>query len=119
MLFMSSQGEGQHHRNLGVQLQAGDRPSADPSQSIITAHLMQCWKDHQYVVGHVVLARSEEYLKLESMQRIPAAPKDERDTILHEHFPQTDTVDSNAPPANPAAPAEKKKTWNLDWGPLS
>jgi len=48
-------------------------------------------------------------------------PEDEPDTIFHEHFPQTDTVDHNAPPANPAAPAEKKKTWNLtsDWGPLS
>jgi len=46
-------------------------------------------------------------------------PKDEQDTILHEHFPQIDTVDPNAPPANPAAPAEKSKTWNLNWGPLS
>jgi len=46
-------------------------------------------------------------------------PKDERDTIFHEYFPQTDNVDPNAPQANPTAPAEKKKTWNLNWGPLS
>jgi hypothetical protein len=52
---------------------------------------MQCWKDHQYVLGHVVLARSEECLKLQSVQRIPAAPKDEQDTIFHEYLPQTDT----------------------------
>jgi len=75
MLFVGSQGEGQHHSNSEAQ-QAGDRPPADPSQRIITAHLMQCWKDHQYVLGHVVLARSEEYLKLQSVQRIPAVPKD-------------------------------------------
>ena len=87
MLFVSSQGEGQHHRNLGVQLQAGDRPPADLSQRIITAHLMQCWKDHQYVLGHVTLARSEEYWKLQSVQRISVVPKDERDTIFHEYFP--------------------------------
>jgi len=37
----------------------------------------------------------------------------------HEYFPQTDTVDPNAPLPNPAAPAEKKKGWNLNWGPLS
>ena len=80
---------------------------------------MQCWKDHQCVLGHVALALSEEYLKLQSVQQIPAASKDERDTIFHEHFPQTDTVDPNAPPANSAAPAEKKKTWKLKWGPLS
>ena len=61
----------------------------------------------------------EEYLKLQNVQRIPTVPKDERDTIFHEHFPQTDTVDPNAPPANPAAPAEKKKTWNFNWGPLT
>jgi len=53
------------------------------------------------------------------VQRIPAVPKDDQDTIFHEYFPQTDTVDPNAPPANPTAPAEKKKTWNLNWGPLS
>jgi len=80
---------------------------------------MQCWKDHPYVLGHVALARSEEYLKLQSVQCIAAVPKDEWDTIFHEHFLQTDTVDPNAPPANPAAPAEKKKTSNLNWGPLS
>jgi len=45
--------------------------------------------------------------------------KDEWDTIFHQYFPQTDTVDPNAPPANPAAPAEKKKAWNLNWGSLS
>jgi len=109
MLFMSSQGEGQHHSNSGAQQQAGDRPPADPSQRIITAHLMQCWKDHQYVFGHVALARSEEYLELQSVQRISAVPKDERDTIFYEHFLQTDTVDPNAPPANPAAPAERRR----------
>jgi len=114
MLFVSSQGEGQHQSNLEAQQQADDRPPADPSQRINTAHLMQCWKDHQYVLGHVALARSEEYLKLQSVKRIPAVPKDERDTNFHEHFQQTDTVDPNAPPANPAAPAEKKKAWNLN-----
>ena len=86
MLFVSSQGEGQHHSNSEAQQQAGDRPPADPSQRIITAHLMQCWKDHQYVLGHVALARSEEYLKLQSMQRIPAVPKDERVTISMNTF---------------------------------
>jgi len=80
---------------------------------------MQCWKDHQCVLGHVALARSEEYLKLDSEQRIPAVLKDEQDTIVHEYFPQTDNVNPNAPPANPAAPAEKKKAWNLNWAPLS
>jgi len=44
MLFMSSQGEGQHHSNSEAQQHAGDRPPADMSQRIITAHLMQCWK---------------------------------------------------------------------------
>jgi len=64
-------------------------------------------KDHQYVLGQVALAWSEEYLKFQSVQRIAAVPKDVQDTIFHEHFPQTDTVDPNAPspPANPAAPA--------------
>jgi len=76
---------------------------------------MQCWKDHQYVLGHVLFARSEEYLKLQSVQRIPAVPKDDQDTIFHEYFPQTDTVDPSTPPANPAAPVEKKKAWNLVW----
>jgi len=71
------------------------------------------------VLGHVTLARSEEYWKLHSVQQISVVPKDERDTIFHEHFPQTDTLDPNALPANPAAPAEKKKIWNLNWGPLS
>ena len=118
-LFVSNQGEGQHHSNSEAQQQAGDRPPADPSQRMITAYLMQCWKDPQYVIGHVALARSEEYLKLQSVQRIPAVPKDEWDTIFHEHFPQTDTVNPNALQANPAAPAEKKKAWNLSWGPLS
>ena len=75
---------------------------------------MQCWKDHQYVLGHVSLARSKEYLKLQSVQRLPAVPKDEQDTIFHEYFPQTDTVDPNALPANPAAPAEKNKALNLN-----
>ena len=119
MLFVNSQGEGQHHSNLEAQQQAGDRSPADPSQRIITAHLMQCWKEHQFVLGHVALARSEEYLKFKSVQRIPAVPKDERDMIFHEYFPQTDNIDPNAPPSNPAAPAEKKKAWNLNWGPLS
>jgi len=91
MLFVSSQAEGQHHSSSETQQHAGDRSPADPSQRIITAHLMQCWKDHQYVLGHVVLARSEECLKLQSVQRIPAAPKDEQDTIFHEYLPQTDT----------------------------
>jgi len=69
ILFVISQGEGQHHSNSEAPQQAGDRPPADPSQRIITAHLMQCWKDHQYVLGHVVLAWSEEYLKLQSVQQ--------------------------------------------------
>jgi len=58
-------------------------------------------------------------LKLQSVQRIPAVPKDKQDTIFHEYFPQTDTVDFNASPANPAAHAEKKKGSNVNWGPLS
>jgi len=66
------------------------------------------------VLGHVTLARSEEYLKLQSVQRIPA--KNEQDTFFHEYCLQTDP---NALPTNPAAPAEKKKVWNLYWGPLS
>jgi len=37
----------------------------------------------------------------------------------NEYFTQTDPVDPNAQPADPAAPAEKKKVWNLSWGPLS
>jgi len=118
MLFLSGRGEGQNHSSSEAQQHAGDRPPADQSQRIITAHLMQCWKNHQYLLGHVALTRSEEYLKLQSVQRIPAVPKDERDTIFHEYFPQTDTVDPNAPPENPAAPPEKKKVWNLNWGPL-
>jgi len=109
MLFVSSQGEGRHHSNSEAQQQAGDCPPADPSQRISTEHLMKCWKNHQYVLGHVVLARSEEYLKFWSVQRIPAVLKDERDTIFHEYLPETDTVDPNAPLSNPAAPDEKKK----------
>jgi len=118
MLFVNSQGEGQHHSSSEVQQHAGDCPPADPRQCIITAHLMQIWKDHQYLLCHVALARSEEYLKLQSVQRIPAVPKIEQDTIFHEYFPQTDTVDPNAPLAHPAARAEKQKDWNLAWGPL-
>jgi len=53
---------------------------------------MQCWKDHQYVLGHVAGAPSQKYLKLQSVQRIPAVPKHERDTIFQEYFPQIDTV---------------------------
>jgi len=53
------------------------------------------------------------------VQQIPAVPKDERDTIFHKYFPQTDTGDPNAPPANPAVPAEQKKVWNLNRGTLS
>jgi len=67
----------------------------------------------------VAFARSEEYLKLQSVQRIPAVPKDEHDTIFIEYFAQTNPVDPNVQLANPAAPAEKKKVWNLNWGPLS
>jgi len=40
MLFVSSQGESQHHSSLEAQQHAGDHPPADPSQRIITAHLM-------------------------------------------------------------------------------
>ena len=65
-------------------------------------------------------ARKErENLKLQSVQWIPAVPKNERVTIFHKYFLQTDTVDPNAPLANPAAPGEKKKGWNLNCGPLS
>jgi len=73
------------------------------------------------VLSHVALARSEEYLKLQSVQRIPAVPKDEHDddTIFIEYYPQTNPVGPNVQLANPAAPAEKKKVWNLNWGPLS
>ena len=119
MLFESSQGEGRRNSSAEEQQPDGERPPADPSQRTITAHLMQCWKDHQDVLGHIALARSEEYLKLQSVQRIPAIPKTESDTIFNEYFPQTDPVDPNAQPANPAAPAEKKKIWNLNWSPLS
>jgi len=119
MLFVSSQGVGQHHSSSAAQQQACDRPPGDLSQFIITAHFMQCWKNHQYVLGHVALEQSEEYLKLQSVQQIPAVPEDEHDTIFHEYFPQTGTVNPNAPPANPAAPAEKKKGSNLTWGLLS
>jgi len=119
MLFESSQGEGRHNISSEAQQHNGNRPPVNPSQRLITAHLLQCWKDHQYVLGHVALALSEEYFKLQSVQRIPAVPKDQRDTIFHEYFPQFNPVDSNAPPANPAAPAEKKKVWNLIWGSLS
>jgi len=115
MLFVSSHEEGHHHSNLEAQQQAGDCPPANQSQRIPHAIL----KTYQYVFGDVTLAQSEEYLKLQSVQRIPAVPKDERDTIFHECFPQTDTVDPTAPLANPAAPAEKKNAWNLNWGPLS
>ena len=69
MLFVSSQGEGQHHSNSGAQKKAGDRPPADLSPRISTAHLMQGWKDHKYVLRHVALAQSEEYLKLQGVQR--------------------------------------------------
>jgi len=99
MLFESSQGEGRHNSSSEAQQHAGDRPPDDPSQHIITAHLMQCWKYHHYVLGHVALAQSEdsEYLKLQSVQLFPAVPKNERDTIFHQYLPQTDTVDPNAP----------------------
>jgi len=107
MLFINSQGEGRHHSSSEAQQHAGNRPPADPNQRIIIAHLMQCWKDNQYVLGHVALARSKECLKLQSMQRIPALPKDEQDTIFREYFPKIDT-------GNP-----KKKGWNLNLGPLS
>jgi len=80
---------------------------------------MQCWKDHQYVLGHVVLARSEKYLKFQSVQRIPAVSKDDHDPMFDENFLQTNPVDPNAQPVNPAASAEKMKVWNLNWGPLS
>jgi len=86
ILFVTSQGEGQHHSNSEAQQQAGDPSPADPSQRIITSHLIQCWKDHQYVLGHIAFARSEEYWKLQSVQRIPTVPKDEQDTIFHEHL---------------------------------
>jgi hypothetical protein len=88
MLFESSQGEGSHNSSSEAQQDKGGCPPADPSQRKITAHLMQCWKDHQYVLGHVTLARSEEYLKLQIVQGIPAVPMDEGDTIFNEYFPQ-------------------------------
>jgi len=53
------------------------------------------------------------------VQQIPAVPKDEHDMIFNDYFPQTDTVEPNVSPANPAAPAEKKKVWNLNCDPLS
>ena len=73
------------------------------------------------MLGHISLARSEEYLKLQSVQRIAAVPKDEGNTIFNEYFPQTATAASTSQPVptNPAAPAEKKKVWNLNWSPLS
>ena len=113
MLFESTQGEGRHNSSSEAQ----QHPSTDPSQRIFTTHLMQCWKDHPYVLGHVALARSEEYLKLQSVQRISAVLKDDRDTILNEYFPQTDSIDPNAQPVNPATPVGKKKGWTFNWGP--
>jgi len=80
---------------------------------------MQCWKEHQYVLSHVTLARSEEYLKLQNVQRIPAVPKNESDTSFNEYFLQTAPADPAAQPANPAAPAEKKRVWNFNLSPLS
>jgi len=41
------------------------------------------------------------------VQLIPAVPKEEGDTIFDEYFLQTDPVNPNAKPANPAAPAKK------------
>jgi len=121
MLFESSQGEDRRNSRSEAPQDANGRPPADPSQREITAHLMQRWKDHQYVLGHISLARSEEYLKLQSVQRIPAVPKAESDTIFNEYFPQTAPAASVSQPAPtyPAAPAEKKKVWNLNWSPLS
>jgi len=63
--------------------------------------------------------RAKHTLKLQSVQQIPSVPNDERYTIFRGYFPQTVPVDPNAPPAKLAAPAEKKKVWNLNWGPFS
>jgi len=109
MLSESSQGEGRPNSSSEVQQHDNDRPPADLSQRIITAHLKQCWKAHQYMLGHITLARSEEYLMLQSVQRIPVVPKDDRDTRFNEYFPLISPVDPNAQPVNPAALAEKKK----------
>jgi len=59
------------------------------------------------MLGHITLARSEEYLKLQSVQQIPVVPKDDGDTIFKEYFPQTIHVDPNAQ-LNPAALAKEE-----------
>ena len=64
-----------------------DLPLNRVSANSLRTPALLCWKDHQYVLGHVALARSEEYLKLQSVQWIPAVPKDECDTIFNEYFP--------------------------------
>jgi len=120
-LFESNPGEDRRNSSSDAQQDADGRPPEDPSQRKITAHLMHRWEAHKYILGHISLARSEEYLKLQSVQRIPAVPKAESDTIFNQYFPQTAPAASTSQPAPtlPAAPAEKKKVWNLNWSPLS
>jgi len=84
MLFESSQGkdqhnssqvEGRHHSSSEAQQHDADIPPADPSQRIIITSLVQGWKDHQYMLGHVVLARSEEYSEASECAADPSSSK--------------------------------------------
>ena len=112
MRFESSQGEDRRNSRSEAPQDADGRPPADPSQREITAHLMHRWKDHQYVLGHISLARSEEYLKLQSVHRIAAVLKAERDSIFSEYFPQTAPAASSSRPAltHPAAPLKRRRS---------
>jgi len=64
-----------------------------PAQRVITAHLMRFWRSHQYVLGDISLARSEQTLSLQSSQRFKACPTDPNHTIFVLHFP-TPATDS-------------------------
>lgn len=86
------------------------RPSADACQRQITAHMMQWWKLHHYVLEYVFLGRSagSEYLKLRSVRRILAVPEDPANTIFNEHFSQTAPAESTSQIVNSAAPVQSR-----------
>ena len=58
MLFKSSQGEDRRNSSSEAQQDDDGRPPADPSLREITAHLMQRWKYHQYVLESRQLLRT-------------------------------------------------------------